>query len=92
MKMLAIYDIAHPRRLARVAKIMKDYGIRVQQSKFEIDPSPAAFKILKARIIETIDKEEDGIKYVPLCRGCEAKTEIIGLGCYVDPDEEYFIL
>ncbi|MEA1932884.1 MAG: CRISPR-associated endonuclease Cas2 [Thermodesulfobacteriota bacterium] len=92
MKMLAIYDIAHPKRLVKVAKIMKDYGVRVQQSKFEIDPSPAAFQVLKARIFETIDMEKDGVKYIPICRKCEGKTEIIGLGSYIDPDEEYYIL
>lgn len=92
MKMLAVYDIAHPRRLARVAKILKDYGVRVQKSKFEIDPSPSGFRELQTRIMAVIDPAVDGVKYIPLCFKCMAKTEVIGQGNYVDPDEEFYIL
>ena len=93
MKMLAVYDIADPRRLSRVAKILKDYGVRVQYSKFEIDPAgEAGFAILQKRIDEVIDDAEDGVKYIPLCLRCRNRIEIIGLGKYVDPDEEYYIL
>ncbi len=92
MRVLAVYDIAEPGRLGRVAGIMKDYGIRVLKSKFELDISDAAFIELRKRIEEVIDFEEDGVKYIPLCRNCLVKTEIIGLGKFIDPDEEYYIL
>ena len=36
MNMIVTYDIADPRRLNRVAKVIKDYGTRVQKSKFEV--------------------------------------------------------
>jgi len=36
MNMIVAYDIADERRLARVAKIVKDYGVRVQKSIFEV--------------------------------------------------------
>ena len=91
MKMLAIYDISHPKRLSKVARIMKDYGVRVQKSKFEIDPTPQAFKELKKRISMVIDEEEDGVKYMPLCQMCQAKTEILGLGRFIDPDKEFVV-
>ncbi len=93
MKMLAVYDIANPRRLYRVAKILKDYGIRVQYSKFEIDPAgEAGFDVLQKRISEVIEEAEDGVKYIPLCRMCSSRTEIIGCGSFVDPDEEFYVL
>ncbi len=92
MWLLAIYDIADPRRLYRVAKILKDYGVRVQQSKFEIEVNERNFAILRSRIAGVIDMELDGVKYIPLCEGCRVKTEIIGLGSYVDPDHEFVIL
>lgn len=92
MRILAIYDIADPRRLTKVAKIMKDYGVRVLKSKFELDISDSTFAILRGRIAEVIEPAVDGVKYIPLCRSCRAKTEIIGLGDFVDPDEEYYIL
>ncbi len=93
MKMLAVYDIADPKRLYRVAKILKDYGVRVQYSKFEIDPAgEAGFAILQKRIGEVIDDAEDGVKYIPLCHRCRNRVEIIGQGKYTDPDREYYIL
>lgn len=92
MKILAIYDICDPKRLYRVAKIMKDYGIRVQKSKFEIDVTPSSFAELKWRLAREISVNEDGIKYIPLCERCLQKTEILGLGRYVDPDLEFYIL
>ena len=92
MWMLAVYDIADPRRLIRVAKIMEDYGARVQKSKFEIDPSEKAFRELQERIASVIEPDEDGVKYIPLCDKCRNKTEVIGQGRYVDPDSEFYVL
>jgi len=89
---LAIYDIAEPRRLNRVAKILKDYGTRVQQSKFEIDVSDKAFSELRQRIDELIVPTEDGVKYIPLCLSCRQKTEIIGQGRFIDPEREFMVL
>ncbi len=93
MKMLAIYDIANPKRLTKVAKILKDYGVRVQYSKFEIDPvGEAGFRILQDRISAVIDVVNDGVKYIPLCHRCRNRIEIIGQGNLVDPDKEFYII
>lgn len=92
MRYLVVYDICDPRRLYRVAKILKDYGERVQKSKFEVQVNPQTFKAMFNRIGEVIDPEEDGVKYIPLCEKCRAKIEIIGLGNLVDPDGEFEIL
>ena len=92
MWMLAIYDISEPRRLNRVAKILMDYGYRVQRSKFEIEVTDHAFIQLQDRVSKVIVSEEDGVKYIPLCEKCRAKTEIIGLGRYIDPDSEFYVL
>lgn len=92
MWILAIYDIAEPRRLNRVARILKDYGYRVQKSKFEIEVNGSAFAELQARITGVIDEEQDGVKYIPLCESCRLKTEIIGQGRFIDPDHEFVIV
>jgi CRISPR-associated protein Cas2 len=92
MRLLVIYDIADPRRLYRVARILKDYGERVQQSKFEIEVSARVLAELRARIAQVIDQGEDGVKYIPLCERCLQKTEIIGQGRYIDPDSEFVVV
>jgi CRISPR-associated protein Cas2 len=92
MRVLVVYDIADSRRLNRVAKVLKDYGYRVQKSKFEIDVSESGFVELKARMGKNIDFEADGVKYFPLCERCLHKIEVIGQGNYVDPDHEFVIV
>lgn len=92
MYILAIYDIAEPHRLNKVAKILKDYGIRVQQSKFEIEVTDKSFRELQSRISEVICESDDGVKYIPLCDGCRHKTEIIGKGRYIDPENDFVVV
>lgn len=92
MYMLAVYDIAEPKRLNKVARILKDYGTRVQQSKFEIDVTEKSFSQLRERIERVIVIEKDGVKYIPLCEKCRVSIEIIGLGQYIDPDSEFYVL
>lgn len=92
MEMIVAYDIADPRRLTKIAKIMLDYGRRVQKSIFEVSVSEAAFREMKTRIERTIVCEVDGVKYFPLCERCAGTVEIIGQGIYIDPDAEYEIV
>ena len=92
MNMIVAYDIADVKRLARVAKVVKDYGLRVQKSIFELEINAQAFLEMKARLEREIVPEEDGVKYFPLCEKCAGTLEIIGQGIFIDPDEEYYVL
>lgn len=91
MNMIVAYDIADPKRLARIAKIMKDYGVRVQKSIFEATARGGVFEQMRRRVESVIVPEEDGVKYFPLCEKCAGKVEIIGQGIFIDPDQEYYI-
>ena len=92
MNMIVAYDIAHPRRLVRVAKIISDYGIRVQKSIFEVTVDSRRFAEMRARVEKEIEPHEDGVKYFPLCEKCAGTLENIGNGIFVDPDREYEVL
>jgi CRISPR-associated protein Cas2 len=92
MDMIIAYDIADPRRLNRTAKIMKDYGVRVQKSIFEADVDNKRFVEMKRRVKDVILESEDGVKYFPLCEKCAGTVEIIGQGIFVDPDNEYLVI
>ena len=92
MRYLVIYDIGDEKRLLKVAKTMEDFGKRVQKSKFEMELTKKELENLKARLASIIDPEQDGVKYIPLCKKCIAKIEIIGEGEFVDPDFEYYII
>jgi len=91
VNMIVAYDIADPKRLNMVAKIIKDYGVRVQKSIFEVTVDRGIFAQMKARIEEVIDHEEDGVKYFPVCTKCAGTFEIIGQRDFTDPDAEYYV-
>ena len=90
--MIVAYDIADPKRLTRVARIMLDYGVRVQKSIFEVKVTQQVFAEMKARVEKVIVPEDDGVKYFPICEKCAGTVEIIGLGRFTDPDEEYYVI
>jgi CRISPR-associated protein Cas2 len=92
MNMLVTYDIADGRRLNRVAKIMKDYGLRVQKSVFEVDVTIGQFKVMRARIEKELELLEDGVKYFPLCGTCAGVWLHVGLGKVQWDEGDYTII
>jgi len=81
------YDIADRRRLSRVAKVLLDYGTRIQKSVFLLQISDRQLKRMRERIEEAIDPVEDGVKYFPLCnkwdevdKGVVMKLMVVSVG------------
>ncbi|GJL75635.1 CRISPR-associated endonuclease Cas2 [Nitrosomonas sp.] len=64
------YDIAHPRRLNRVAKVLETAGVRVQKSVFECGLTPDALIALRSRLRRLIHPGEDHILIMPICVRC----------------------
>lgn len=61
MLSIVAYDIANPRRLARVARVCEDFGIRVQYSVFECRLDESEFDQFWERLLEELDDTEDRI-------------------------------
>jgi CRISPR-associated protein Cas2 len=59
MLTLVAYDISEPKRLARVARVCEDYGVRVQYSIFECRLDENEFTDFWLNLLERIDEEED---------------------------------
>lgn len=58
---IVTYDIAHPKRLRRVFKVMKGFGLHIQFSVFQCD-LPAIDLIRMQSILEmVINAEEDQV-------------------------------
>ncbi|HDP25159.1 MAG TPA: CRISPR-associated endonuclease Cas2 [Deltaproteobacteria bacterium] len=83
---LAVYDIADETRLAHVAKIIVDYGVRVQQSVFELKVTLVKLEELHAKINEVIDIREDSVRYYLMCAKDWQKRQNIGPNRYGEPD------
>jgi CRISPR-associated protein Cas2 len=59
MLTLVAYDISEPKRLARVAKVCEDYGVRVQYSVFECRLDEDEFTGFWLKLLRQIDEDED---------------------------------
>ena len=64
------YDIADPRRLYQVAKLLEAVGTRIQKSVFECSLTPDALPLLRLRLRKVINPTEDHILIVPVCVHC----------------------
>lgn len=83
MFVLITYDVnvaslQGQRRLNKVAKICLDYGQRVQNSVFECVLTESDFLILKDKLIKTIDKDLDSIRFYRISGNWERKIDSIG--------------
>lgn len=92
MNLIVAYDIANPKRLQRIAKIMKDYGLRVQKSIFEVDVNERQFAVMKWRVEAEMELTEDGVKYFPLCGRCCDTVVTYGQGIKIEEQGSYLIV
>lgn len=85
------YDVADPKRLRRVAKVMEGHGERVQYSVFECSLDAAMLEELRRLVRAEIDPAEDSVRWYPLCEWCGGKVEWQGAGGPVE-DPPYVIV
>lgn len=83
MLVVITYDVntettAGRKRLRQVAKICERYGIRVQNSVFEVEVDAAHLAVLKAELIKRINIEQDSVRIYRLSNSYEHKIETLG--------------
>ncbi|MEW6187833.1 MAG: CRISPR-associated endonuclease Cas2 [Thermodesulfobacteriota bacterium] len=88
---IASYDIRDPKRLTKIAKIMKDYGERVLKSVFECNLEDGPFRKMQSRVDAVIDHMEDSVRFYFICEKCIGNVEVSGLGTEFLEDEELII-
>jgi CRISPR-associated protein Cas2 len=80
---LVTYDVstvtsAGQKRLRKVAKACQNYGQRVQNSVFECVVDATQFAILKLKLLDIIDEEQDSLRFYQLGNNYKNKVEHIG--------------
>jgi len=80
MLVLITYDVSTVtpegrKRLNRVAKACKDYGLRAQKSIFECEIDPAQWTKLKHKLLCIINEEEDSLRFYYLGSNWERRIE-----------------
>lgn len=91
MRYIISYDIPDDKRRLKIAKILLDYGPRVQYSVFEVQADAKALDRLRHRITAEVAPAEDSVRIYPICAACEGRIEIIGQGI-VPQDPEFIII
>jgi len=84
------YDIKDDMKRIKVAKILLDFGTRVQRSVFECRLDEKLLDRLIRRL-ERIITDEDSLRIYSLCARCEGTIKIMGKG-EITKDEEIYIL
>ncbi|MDX9992710.1 MAG: CRISPR-associated endonuclease Cas2 [Anaerolineales bacterium] len=77
---LLTYDIANPKRLAKVAKAMQAIGERVQDSVFEAYLEPGELAKLIKKVQKIMKDSEDSLRIYSLCGLCQEKVRCLGQG------------
>lgn len=83
MLVLMTYDVstateAGEKRLRKVAGLCEKYGMRVQNSVFEVMVDNAQFIMLKAQLEKLIDHENDSVRFYKLGNKYQHKIETMG--------------
>lgn len=87
MFILVSYDMPDNKRRSRVAKALKGYGFRVQESVFECHVDQGEYNEMRKEIEALIVKEEDSIRYYQLCANCQPKVQVVGIGEVTDEED-----
>ena len=97
MLVLITYDVCvtsdgGQKRLRNISKTCLDYGMRVQNSVFECEVTPAQFVTLKNELITIFDSEEDSLRFYMLGKKGRQKVEHLGAKPSVDIAHDPLIL
>lgn len=89
------YDIDKDKIRNKIAKLLEDYGKRVQYSVFECDIKESQYEELYSRLAQIMSGEVEGnIRFYVLCKSCVSKTAILGCktdSTYSDLDDLFII-
>ena len=78
MLSLVAYDITSAKRLAKVARVCEDYGVRVQYSLFECRLEEKEFREFWLRLTGEIDPTEDRVVAYKIDAKCAKDTLTAG--------------
>lgn len=83
MYVLVTYDVSTEtaegrKRLRRIARICEDFGVRVQNSVFELSVKPDQWVLCRGRLLKTFKQEEDSLRFYFLGRNWRRRVEHVG--------------
>ncbi len=91
MRFLITYDIPDTKRRNKIAKILLDFGDRIQYSVFEADLSEDLYEKMKRRLNVQLLEDKDNLIIYRLCKDCKSKIEQLGSGQVLE-DKDFYII
>jgi CRISPR-associated protein Cas2 len=88
---LVSYDIPETKRRGKIARVLKDYGRRVQLSVFECTLDDERIKKMVGRLEKLVAAGEDSIRIYDLCSECKGKIIVLGGGAVVEEPIVYIL-
>jgi CRISPR-associated protein Cas2 len=73
-------------RLRKVAKVCESYGVRVQNSVFELQIDSTQLVMIKGKLLRIIDTENDSIRLYALGKKGADKIETLGKNAVINQD------
>ena len=97
MLLLITYDVSviadgGQKRLRKIAKTCLDHGVRVQNSVFECEIDPAQFTVLKSRLLDIYDENQDSLRFYFLGKKGRQRVEHFGAKATQDVLRDALIL
>jgi CRISPR-associated protein Cas2 len=81
------YDLSDDRRRERMARVLLDYGKRIQESVFRMDLDEELHERMMVRLRREVDESWDCVHVFSLCKNCVGKVVVIGRAeMPIDPD------
>ena len=78
MEYVVCYDLSDDRRRERMARVLLDYGKRIQESVFLMDLDEELYERMLVRVRREVDEGWDRVHVFSLCKGCQARVVVIG--------------
>jgi len=88
---LITYDITNPKRLVKLHKFLKEFGLNTQKSVFECDIDGQALKRIRMYCRDELDIATDSVRIYKICNHCINKVVISGQGIKVT-QYEYMLI
>ena len=91
MQYVVCYDVSDDMRRGRLANVLLDFGVRVQESVFVAHLDDELALRMKERIASAVNLDFDRVHVFPLCALCEAKVWVVGRSV-TTADPEFYIV
>jgi len=92
MFVVVSYDVVDDKKRARLARLLLDYGRRVQKSVFECLVDEKQFLEMKFRVERGVDLAADSVRYYILCQRCVNAVQISGWGTVSEDESDAVFL